>query len=98
MDTGDGGCVSGNIYYMLYIHIFINGARQGNTRTCPGFSKKILKLVLNPFIKIEPHPIRGEARRLPEKTRLIPRKKNRIRFKHPINMFKYRNGRKKIHE
>ena len=46
MDIGDGGCVSGNIYYMLYIHIFINGAGRGEAgwdeailESVPGFKK-----------------------------------------------------------
>ena len=45
----------------------------GNTQTSPGLKekKKNLKPVPNPFIKIEPHPIKGEAGRIPKKTRLI---------------------------
>ena len=85
------------ILYVIYSYIYKRG-EAGQYSNPPWVFKKFLKLVLNPFIKIEPHPIRGEARRVPEKARLIPRKKNRIRFKHPINMFKYRNGRKKRHE
>ena len=41
MDMGDGGCVSGNIYYMLYIHIFINRAGRGEA----GWDEAILESV-----------------------------------------------------
>ena len=66
MDMGDGGYVSRNIYYMLYIHIFINKAGQDGTipKPTPNPSwilKKNLKPVPNQFIKIELRPIRDGA-------------------------------------
>ena len=69
-----GMCQWEYILYVIYSYIYKRG-EIGQYSNPPRVFKKILKLVLNPFIKIEPHPIRGEARRVPEKTSLIPRKK-----------------------
>ena len=51
---------------MCQFHIFINGV--GQYLNPSQVLKKILQLIPNSFIKIEPRPIRGRAGRLLEKT------------------------------
>ena len=79
MDMGDGGCVE-YILYVIYSYI-INGTGWGGAgrgeailEPAPNPSrvlKKISKPVPNPFIKIDPRPIKSGAGRVPEKTRPI---------------------------
>ena len=74
MDMGDGECVE-YILYVIYSYI-INGTGRGGAIPEPAPNpsrvlKKISKPVSNPFIKIDPRPIRSGAGRVPEKTRPI---------------------------
>ena len=83
MDMGDGGCVE-YILYVIYSYIICNifiyykrggvGWGKAIPEPAPNPSrvlKKISKPVPNPFIKIDPCPIRDGVGRVPQKTRPI---------------------------